>query len=248
MNTTKQADHRIFVALDVPTLSEALALVEQVQAHVAGFKVGLELCSAVGVPRVVETIGAIGGTLFLDLKFHDIPNTVSRAVHAISTSAAGRVRMLTLHCNGGSAMMHAAAAAVQAIPQRPLLLGVTVLTSMDQHVLDSELGVERLLEKQALHLALLAQKSGLDGVIASPRECAIIKQACGADFLVVTPGVRPAWASHGDQRRSTTPAEAVRAGADYLVIGRPITAAPAAMGGPSGAVARIAEELQEEAP
>lgn len=242
----QQSKSRIFVALDVPTLPEALALVEQVHEYVAGFKVGLELCSAVGVPQVVEAVNAAGGSVFLDLKLHDIPITVAGAVRAVTRNADSTIRILTLHCSGGSAMLRAAATVTKNMPERPRLLGVTVLTSLDQRTLGAELGVARMLENQALHLAQVAQESGMDGVVASPHECTAIKRACGDDFLVITPGIRPAWSARGDQHRFMTPVEAVRAGADYLVIGRPITAAPASSGGPAAAAARIVEELQNE--
>jgi orotidine-5'-phosphate decarboxylase len=245
---------RIIVALDVPTLEQALRLVHQLHTHVGGFKVGLELCTAVGVPHVVKTIGEAGGLVFLDLKFKDIPNTVAGAVRAIGANCEHYVHMLTIHTDGGRAMLQAAVDAAraaypplhpqQAIP-RPLLLGVTLLTSIDDDSLHHELGVERSVSAHVRHLALLAQQTGLDGVIASPQEAASIKDACGDDFLVVTPGVRPTWAASGDQRRVTTPAEAVRAGADFLVIGRPITAAPGADGGPVAAAIRIAQEIQQ---
>jgi orotidine-5'-phosphate decarboxylase len=249
--TTSHKNHphrRIIVALDVPTLDEALALVHQLHPYVGGFKVGLELCTAVGVPQVVETISKAGGQVFLDLKFKDIPNTVAGAIRAVLASCGDKVHMLTLHTDGGKAMLHAAVeAAYAASPHaRPLLLGVTVLTSMDTDMLATELGISRSVSEQVRHLAVLAQQAGLDGVVASPNEASLIKATCGDSFLVVTPGVRPHWAATGDQRRVTTPAQAVQAGADYLVIGRPITAAPSEQGGPVAAAERIAQELQDE--
>lgn len=234
---------RLLVALDVPTLDEALALVTALQPAVGGFKVGLELCTAEGAPRVARALAAAGGGLFLDLKLHDIPNTVAGATRAVCALGPA-VRMLTLHCQGGAAMLRAAAAAAAAFATRPLLLGVTVLTSVDAAALRAELGVDAPLQAHVVHLARLAQACGLDGVVASPHEVAAIRAACGPALLIVTPGVRPAWASVGDQRRVLTPAEALRAGADYLVIGRPITAAPPEIGGPAAAAARIVEELE----
>ncbi|NJK81836.1 MAG: orotidine-5'-phosphate decarboxylase [Chloroflexaceae bacterium] len=231
---------RILVALDVPTLPAALALVEQLRGRVGGFKVGLELCTAVGVPRVVEAIGAAGGSLFLDLKLKDIPNTVAATVHTIAASYGQYVRLLTLHCDGGTAMLQAAAEANASALQ---LVGVTVLTSMSEATLHNELGIPDPLERHVVRLARLAQAAGLAGVVASPHEVAAIRQACGPDLLIITPGVRPAWASTGDQQRITTPAQAIQSGADYLVIGRPITAAPAEIGGPVAAVERIIAEL-----
>jgi orotidine-5'-phosphate decarboxylase len=235
---------RMLVALDVPTLPEALALVVGLRDQVGGFKVGLELCTAAGVPAVVEAIGAAGGAVFLDLKLKDIPNTVAGAVRAIVTRLGENVRMLTLHCDGGSAMLQAAvAAAREATANPPLLLGVTVLTSIDAVALQGELGIPAALEAQVVQMAQLAQAAGLDGVVASPHEVGAIRQACGSDLLIVTPGVRPTWAASQDQRRVMTPAQAVGAGADYLVIGRPITAAPTVEGGPPAAARRIAGEL-----
>ncbi len=253
IHTPDDARRRILVALDVPTLTEALALVRQLRGHVGGFKVGLELCTAVGVPRVVEAISAAGGDVFLDLKLKDIPNTVAGTVRAIAHSFGSSVRMLTLHCDGGSAMLRAAVAALHEVYHErhdpaPLLLGVTVLTSMDAATLNDELGIPATVEAQVVRLARVAQSAGLDGVVASPHEVGAIKQACGARFLTVTPGVRPPWAAAADQRRIMTPAEARGAGADYLVIGRPITAAGAEVGGPVGAAGRIAAELDRKEP
>ncbi|PDW03136.1 orotidine-5'-phosphate decarboxylase [Candidatus Viridilinea mediisalina] len=219
----KQQD-RILVALDTPTLDEALVLVKQLRPYVGGFKVGLELCTAVGVPEVVTQVAAAGGKLFLDLKLHDIPNTVAGAVRSVCGLGAG-IGMLTLHCQGGAAMLRAAVEAAAAAPERPLLLGVTVLTSIDTLALRDELGVAAPLEAHVVALAQLAQRCGLDGVVASPHEVAAIRQACGPEFLIITPGVRPTWAASGDQRRTMTPSAALAAGADYLVIGRPLTAA-----------------------
>lgn len=234
---------RILVALDTPALPPALALVDELRGLVGGFKVGLELCTAVGVPEVVRAVSAAGGSLFLDLKLHDIPNTVQGAVRSVCALGPA-VRMLTLHCHGGAAMLRAAAEAARAAgPQRPLLLGVTVLTSLDQAALQGELEVAQPLSDHVVHLARLAQASGLDGVVASPHEVAALRSACGPDLLVVTPGVRPAWAGSGDQRRTLGPAEAIATGADYLVIGRPITSPPAAIGSPAAAARRIAEEI-----
>lgn len=238
--TTITPRERVLAALDVQTLDEALALVGPLRPHVGGFKVGLELCTAVGAPRVVEAVAAAGGAVFLDLKLHDIPNTVAGAVRA-ACGLGPAVRMLTLHACGGAAMMRAAAEAAAGCAARPLLLGVTVLTSMEAATLRAELGVGAPMEEHVVHLARLAQASGLDGVVASPREAPAIRRACGPELLIVTPGVRPAWAAAGDQRRVLTPAEALRAGADYMVVGRPITAAP----DPAAAAASIAAELSE---
>jgi orotidine-5'-phosphate decarboxylase len=236
---------RVLAALDVPDLAAALRLTEELRPAVGGFKVGLELCTAAGVPHVVQAIAQAGGRLFLDLKLHDIPNTVARTVGAIGALGAA-VRMLTLHCHGGAAMMRAAAAAAAELgPERPLLLGVTVLTSLDAPALYDELQVAVPLGEHVLHLARMAQHCGLDGVVASPHEAAAIRAACGPQFLIVTPGVRPHWAGDGDQRRTLTPGEALRLGADYLVIGRPLTAPPPTIGSPAAAAAQIIAELEE---
>lgn len=245
-----QPHKRILVALDVPTLPEALALVEQLGDYVGGFKVGLELCSAVGVPQVVRAISAAGGKVFLDLKLKDIPNTVAGAIRAILTQTGGGVRMISLHCDGGSAMLRAAVSARHDIygsdtKDAPLLLGVTVLTSIDVLRL-AQVGVRDKLEVQVVRLAQLARMTGMDGVIASPHEVAAIKQSCGSLFLTVTPGIRPAWSLSGDQQRVMAPDNAVRLGADYLVIGRAITAAPPSIGGPRAAVERIVTTLSDQ--
>ncbi|NJM08453.1 orotidine-5'-phosphate decarboxylase [Candidatus Gracilibacteria bacterium] len=236
---------RILVALDVPALDEALALVHALRGHVGGFKVGLELCTSVGVPMVVAAISGAGGAIFLDLKFKDIPNTVASAVRVVATTMGASVRMLTLHTDGGSAMLAAAAGAVRnagLLP--PLLLGVTVLTSTDEVTLNEDLRVPGNVETHVVHLARIAQRAGLGGVVASPLEVAAIRAACGDELTIVTPGVRPSWATSDDQRRVMTPTEALRVGSDYLVIGRPITAPPVEIGGPAEAARRILRELE----
>lgn len=245
--TREEISRRIFVALDVSSMPDALKLVHQVREYVGGFKIGLEICTAFGVPQVVEAISAAGGDVFLDLKFKDIPNTVARALRAVANSCADSVRMLTLHCDGGDTMMRSTVESRHDLywsDQPPLLLGVTVLTSMDTDALH-QIGVTGELDEQVVRLAQLAQHAGLDGVVASPHEVEAIKHACGADFLTVTPGVRPTWAAVGDQQRVMTPADALLAGADYLVIGRPITAAPIERGGPVVAAEYIVEETFE---
>jgi orotidine-5'-phosphate decarboxylase len=235
---------RILVALDVATLPEALALVRELRDLVGGFKVGLELCTGVGVPQVVQTISALGGRVFLDLKLKDIPNTVAQTTRVIATAFTEGVHMVTLHCDGGSAMLAAAvSAAHEASPAPPRLVGVTLLTSLDEAALRDELHIEQNVSAYVVHMASIAKAAGLDGVVAAPTEIAAIREACGANFLIITPGVRPTWAAAGDQRRILTPADAVKAGSDYLVIGRPITAAPAKIGGPAEAARRIVEEL-----
>jgi orotidine-5'-phosphate decarboxylase len=238
-NTVHNAQSKILVALDVPTIEEALALVRQLRGRVGGFKIGLELCHSAGTPQAIAAISEAGGAVFADVKLKDIPNTVAGATRALCKPG---VLMLNLHCDGGLAMLRAAANARDASAHRPLLLGVTVLTSAGEREL-REAGVGGGVGDQVLRLAQLAREAGLDGVVASPHEVAAIKRACGDDFLCVAPGVRPAWAAAGDQQRTLAPAEALAAGADYLVIGRPITAPPPGVGGPAEAAERILQEL-----
>ena len=231
----KEPAGRLIVALDVPTLGDASALARRLAPHVGAVKIGSQLFTAEG-PRAVHAMRDLGLRVFLDLKFHDIPNTVAAAVAAARGLG---VWMLNVHASGGPAMLAAAAKAAVATPtsERPLVLGVTVLTSMDEVSQRATLGTARSLREQVIHLAREALSAGLDGVVASPQEIADIREACGPEFLVVTPGVRPAETDPGDQRRVRTPEEAIRAGADYVVVGRPILAAR----DPVEAARRIAE-------
>jgi orotidine-5'-phosphate decarboxylase len=185
------------------------------------FKVGSQLFTTEG-PRAVQKLAGLGFDIFLDLKFHDIPNTVAGAVAAAAKLP--RVRLLTLHASGGAEMMRAAREAAGSGPRRPALLAVTILTSLDADGL-RKIGMSGPTSSRALALARLAKQAGMDGVVASSHEVRTIRRACGPKFLIVVPGVRPATASANDQSRVATPAEAIRAGADYLVVGRPITAA-----------------------
>jgi orotidine-5'-phosphate decarboxylase len=224
----------IFAALDTPDLGKALEIGRAIKPYVGGLKVGLEFITAQG-PQGIRAIIDLGLPVFADTKFHDIPNTVGGASRAIS---ALDIAIFNVHVSGGAAMMRAAVEAAQAAPARPKVLGVTVLTSMNDDDL-VQVRQQGPLPAQVKHLANIAQASGLDGVVCSPREIALVRAACGPDFLIVTPGVRPAGAAIGDQRRVMTPAEAVAAGADILVIGRPITAAA----NPGDAAKAIAAEI-----
>jgi orotidine-5'-phosphate decarboxylase len=207
-------------------------------AGAAGFfKIGSQLFTAEG-PRAVEKIAKLGSSIFLDLKFHDIPNTVAGAVRA--AAALPKVRLLTIHALGGLQMMKAAKEAAGTKRHSPAILAVTILTSHDAGTLQ-EVGISGTPATRALELAKLAKEAGVDGVVASAHEVAAIRKACGPKFLIVVPGVRPANAAINDQSRIATPAEAIRAGADYLVVGRPITAA----GDPCQAALAIAKEIAQ---
>ncbi len=239
MEKIERMRDRIVIALDVGTKREALALAGELEdARI--LKIGMELFTAEG-PGLLEEAAAMGKKAFLDLKYHDIPNTVAGAVRS---AIRHRVHMLTLHTSGGKEMMAAAARAAdeesaRAGTSKPLLLGVTILTSLKDDDLH-QIGYARATADQVLRLALLAKAAGLDGVVCSPHEIEAIKRECGVGFLVVTPGIRPAWAGAQDQKRIMTPAEAMRKGADYLVIGRPITGAPS----PHQAFLRLLSEME----
>ncbi len=239
---------RIFVALDTPDLARATHLAAALSGVVGGVKIGKQFFTAHGPEGVRAVMRAGAGTevgtgrLFLDFKFHDIPNTVAGAVRA---AVPLRPHLITLHAAGGPAMLRAAAEAARAgaaeagVP-RPRLIGITVLTSLDDEDLTT-VGQRGPVADQVRRMADLARESGLDGVVCSPREIAALRRQCGPDFLLVVPGIRPDWAAVDDQKRTLTPAEAVAAGADYLVIGRPITGAE----DPVAAVQRIVDELNE---
>jgi len=217
----KIPDPKIIVALDYAEASKALQLVQRLDPGLCRLKVGKELFTAAG-PALVEQLVGKGYGVFLDLKFHDIPNTVAKACAAASRLG---VWMLNVHASGGLAMMQAARDGVAKTGKSPKLIAVTVLTSMDQTTLN-QLGIQGSLEDQVLRLARIAQQAGLDGVVCSAQEASALRMALGQDFCLVTPGIRPANASADDQSRIVTPAEALRLGASYLVIGRPITQAP----------------------
>jgi len=215
-----QQNPKVIVALDYADASSALALVNQLKPSLCGLKVGKELFTAAG-PHLVETLVNKGFNVFLDLKFHDIPNTVARACEAASRLG---VWMLNVHASGGLAMMQAAKEGVIRSGQHPLLIAVTVLTSMDQPALN-QIGVTGNVQDQVLNLAQLTKQAGLDGVVCSAQEAPVLRQYLGADFCLVTPGIRPADAKSDDQTRIVTPVKALQLGASYLVIGRPITQA-----------------------
>ena len=210
---------RLIVALDVPSLEEALDIVDRLSGAVGMFKVGNQLFTEAG-PEFVRSLVARGEKVFLDLKYHDIPNTVANAVsHAANLG----VSLLSVHALGGRAMLESAMSALPAMGTR--VLAITILTSHDEAAL-LEVGVRGPVSNAVCRLAMLAKEARVDGVVASPHEVGLVREACGADFLVVTPGIRPAGAAKGDQARAATPAAAVAAGADYIVVGRPILESP----------------------
>lgn len=230
---------RIIVPLDVPTQAEAIALVEQLP-QVTFWKVGLELFVSTG-PEILHTLKNRQKRIFLDLKFHDIPNTVAGAARA---AASYGVDLITIHAVAGRTALKGAVAAVNEGAtvvgcSPPKLIAITVLTSLNSRDLAFDLKIPIELPEYALQMALLAKETGLNGAVCSPQEVSQLRQVCGDEFLLVCPGVRPTWSDPGDQRRAMTPAEALKAGADYLVIGRPITAAP----DPVAAWEKICEEL-----
>lgn len=217
------ASEKLIVALDVSEHGHAIELVEKFKDYVGIFKVGIELFVTSG-PKIIEDINKKGKKVFFDLKFHDIPNTVSKA--AIAATRLG-VHMFNIHTSGGVEMMRRCRDIVietclKESLDRPKILGVTVLTSISKEILRDELGIQYSLRTHVRHLSGLALKAGLDGVIASAREAAIIRNHCGRGFLIITPGIRPSWTPPDDQKRTMTPKEAIREGADYLVIGRSI--------------------------
>lgn len=231
----------LIVALDTDDGEKIDWLSGTLMGTVCWFKIGFQAFSALGM-EAFPWFEQNGHKVFVDLKFHDIPNTVARDVGTMTKHGA---HMINMHASGGFEMMQAArkstedAVAENNIPM-PILLGVTVLTSIDENGFQRNFGSERGLTKQVVYLAQLAQEAGLSGVVASPLEIEPIRKACGDDFVIVTPGIRPAWTSAGDQRRITTPAEAIQRGADYIVVGRPIIEAE----DPLAAAEMILEEMK----
>lgn len=220
--TKDQAREKIIFALDIDRLQDVDRWASLLAGHVGMFKIGKQLFTCAG-PATVEKVRSRGIEVFLDLKYHDIPNTVAMA--GVEAARLG-VRLFNVHALGGYEMM---ARTVEALDksaggERAKVLAVTILTSSTEDTL-REVGIDRPVNDMVVRLALLAKKAGIDGVVASPRETSLIREACGADFLIVTPGVRPSFAATDDQKRIMTPGEAVASGADYLVIGRPISAA-----------------------
>ena len=237
MNDARQ---RLIFALDVDSLDEARGWVEKLQGQVGVFKIGKQLFTRCG-PEIVRLVQERGADVFLDLKYHDIPNTVAMA--GLEALRLG-VKMFNVHALGGFEMMQKLVAEVDKVcprgnPQRPLLLAVTILTSSNEETLRG-IGIDRPVSVMVPKLAKLARDAGMDGVVASPKEVELIRAACGEDFAIVTPGVRPSFASQDDQKRVTTPGEALRAGADSRVIGRPISAAA----DPAEAARLILAEMQ----
>jgi len=235
-----RAEERIFVALDTPDYSRARRLVTELRDYVGGFKVGSQLFVREG-PRIISSIKEEGRRIFLDLKFHDIPSTVARTAEQVVRLG---VSIFNLHIAGGYEMMRACVEACQRVAQeesllKPSILGVTVLTSLSQEELGL-LGITHPLEELVVQLALLAKRAGLDGVVASPREVRLVREALGQDFIIMCPGVRSSANNIHDHRRAATPREAIEAGADYIVIGRPILEAP----DPVAACQDILQELQ----
>ncbi|HEV2135608.1 MAG TPA: orotidine-5'-phosphate decarboxylase [Terracidiphilus sp.] len=237
----EEARRRLIVALDAPTADAALELVSRLEQHCHWFKVGLELFAAAG-PAVIEAIVRRGHSVFLDLKLHDIPNTVAGAVRS---AAAHGARMITLHALGGPAMLAAARAALAGLPEPPQLLAVTVLTSMDSQQLEA-VAINHSPADEAELLARMGMSAGIDGFVCSPQEARSLRALTGPGGVLVVPGIRPAGSSAGDQKRIATPAVAIQAGASYLVVGRPITQAPDPAKAAEAIVREIAEVLEAQ--
>jgi orotidine-5'-phosphate decarboxylase len=231
-----EARKRLIVALDVPDAAAASHLTAQLEGSCQWFKVGLELFVAAG-PAVIEPLVARGHSVFLDLKFHDIPNTVAAAVRSAARLG---VRMVNVHAAGGPAMLSAARAALEGLPDPPQLLAVTVLTSMDQAQTKAA-GISRTPAQQVDLLARIGLEAGIRGFVCSPQEVAALRKLTGPEGVLVTPGIRPAGSVTGDQKRIATPAGALRQGASFLVVGRPITQAP----NPAEAAEAILKEMAE---
>jgi orotidine-5'-phosphate decarboxylase len=239
----KSASEKLVLALDVSDFKRAEELVNKLKEHVKIFKVGSQLFTSEG-KRVIDMISKNNCRVFLDLKFHDIPNTVKGAVESAVNFG---VYIIDVHASGGYEMMKAAADAAKQKSKergikRPLILGVTVLTSINNKILKNELNVKNSVNEQVAHLARLAKSAGLDGVVASPNEIKIIRKACGDNFIILTPGIRPSKEKLDDQKRVMTPREAINEGADFIVVGRPIRNAE----NPAEAAKNIINEMEEK--
>ncbi|MEA1961453.1 MAG: orotidine-5'-phosphate decarboxylase [Bacillota bacterium] len=238
-----EARDRIVLALDVDSSEKALQLVDELKEHVGVYKIGMQLYNSAG-PSIVQKVNELGGKVFVDLKFHDIPNTVGAAGRVMTRLGAF---MFNVHAAGGKEMMMKASEEVKKEAgllgvTPPKMLAVTVLTSISQQQLQEEMYVSDLSVGDLVkNWALMAKEAGMDGVVCSPQEIEVIKRSCGSDFLTVTPGIRPAWAATNDQKRFTTPSQAMAMGGDYMVIGRPITGAA----DPREAAIKIIKELEE---
>lgn len=235
------ARERLVLALDVDDFKKANELVDRLSDYVGVFKIGSQLFTAEGA-KVVNMVNERGGKVFLDLKFHDIPNTVARAAEVATKLG---VYIFNIHTSGGYEMMKAAAEASKKTSlslgtRKPLILGVTLLTSINQEILEKEIGIKKILKEQVVHLAKLAKDAGLDGVVASSWEIKEIRKTCGEDFVILTPGIRPVGKSSDDQKRVMTPREAIKLGSDFLVIGRPIRNAA----NPVEAAKNISKEME----
>lgn len=224
----QEKNAKVMVALDVDSREKALALADQLQGSGCWLKVGMELYNATGA-SIIRELKEKGFSIFLDLKLHDIPNTVERAVRVLAGYGAD---MLTIHCSGGYDMMARAVQATQEVKERSntqermKIIGITVLTSLDEERLQKDLGIGRTLQNQVVALAELGQSAGIDGVVASAQESQVLREHLGSKFLVITPGIRPQGSETHDQARTLTPEKALAAGSSYLVVGRPITQAP----------------------
>lgn len=233
---------KICVALDVDSRQKAKTLVKKLADHVGYFKIGFQLFTSEG-PKIVRMVLDQGGKVFLDLKFHDIPNTAANAsVEAMKLGAS----IINIHSSGGFEMMKTVVTTITTKAQelrltKPIILAVTVLTSLNQQNLNEDLRIPGDIESHVIHLARLTERAGVDGVIASPLEIKKIREACRKDFVILTPGIRPAWSSSDDQKRIMTPRQAIDAGADIIVIGRPIIAAK----DPSDAAKKVLDEIEQ---
>ncbi len=230
----KKNTPKIIIALDYPDEKSAMTMLQQLTPELCRIKIGKELFVSTG-PQLVEKIVNMGFDVFLDLKFHDIPNTVASACKAAANLG---VWMLNVHASGGLKMMQSAQQSIANVANKPLLIAVTILTSLDNTAL-AEIGYKREVFDQVLHLAKLTKSAGLDGVVCSPHEAKAIKSECGNKFMLITPGVRPLGSKLNDQSRIMTPQEALDAGSNYLVIGRPITASD----NPLKALESISQEI-----